>query len=89
MAKIEKFFLGSTVSKVQKEWNNVNSMLQRGDYGGAQQTIQNIALLYHSLSPHEQLVIDTEVRRSGGTIVDNLSLRIVQHDLARDINKEE
>lgn len=89
MAKLEKVFLGSTVSKVQKEWNNVNSMLQRGDYGGAQQTIQDISLLYHSLSPHEQLIIDTEVRRSGGTIVDNLSLRIVQHDLARDIKKEE
>jgi len=89
MAKVEKLFLGSTVNKVQKEWNNVNSMLQRGDYDGAQQTIQNISLLYHSLSPHEQLIIDTEVRRSGGTIVDNLSLRIVQHDLARDINKEE
>jgi hypothetical protein len=89
MAKIEKFFLGSTVNKVQKEWNNVNSMLQRGDYDGAQQTIQNISLLYHSLSPHEQLIIDKEVRRSGGTIVDNLSLRIVQHDLARDIKKEE
>jgi len=89
MAKLEKVFLSSTIKKVQKEWNNANSMMQRGDYGGAHQTIQNIALIQHSLSPHEQLVVDTEVRRSGGTIVDNLSIRILQHESTRDINKEE
>ncbi len=88
-AKFEKLLLGSTVKSVQKEWNMANAQLDRGDFDGASETMKGIALLYHALPMHDRSVVEREVRRSGGTIVDNLTLRAMQHAYARDFNTEE
>ena len=88
-AKFEKLLLGSTIKSVQKEWNLANAQLDRGEFNEASETMKGIALLYHSLPLHDRSVVEREVRRSGGTIVDNLTLRAMQHSTARDFNTEE
>ena len=88
-AKFEKLLLSSTVKSVQKEWNMANAQLDRGDFNGASETMKGIALLYHALPMHDRSVVEREVRRGGGTIVDNLTLRAMQHSAARDLNTEE
>ena len=88
-AKFEKLLLSSTVKSVQKEWNMANAQLDRGDFNGASETMKGIALLYHALPMHDRSVVEREVRRGGGTIVDNLTLRAMQHSTARDLNTEE
>jgi hypothetical protein len=88
-AKFEKLLLSSTVKSVQREWNLANAQLDRGEYTEAAETMKGIALLYHALPVHDRSVVEREVFKSGGTIVDNLTLRALQQEYARDLNQEE
>lgn len=88
-SKFEKLLLSSTTNSVQREWNQYNSQLDRGDFAGARETSLGISLLLHSLPVHDRSVVDREVRRTGGTIKDNLTLRAFQQEYARDLNQEE
>jgi len=88
-AKFEKLLLSSTVKSVQREWNLANAQLDRGDYDDAAETMRGIALLYHSLPVHDRSVVERSVFQSGGTIVDNLTLRALQQEYARDLNQKE
>jgi hypothetical protein len=88
-AKFEKLLLSGTVKSVQKEWNLANAQLDRGEYTEAAETMKGIALLYHALPVHDRSVVEREVFKSGGTIVDNLTLRALQQEYARDLNQEE
>lgn len=88
-AKFEKLLLSGTVKSVQKEWNLANAQLDRGEFTEASETMKNIALLYNALPVHDRSVVEREVFKSGGTIVDNLTLRALQQEYARDLNQEE
>lgn len=89
MQRLEKLFLRETIRQVQRGFNEANAQLQRGDYEAATETFNSIALLYHSATPLEQLTIQREVYNTGGTVVDNITLRALQRDSARDLQREE
>ena len=87
-AKVEKLFLSSTIKSAQREWNMYNSLLARGDHAEAQEVMKGLSLLLHSLPTHDRNVVWQEIRRTGGSIVDNVYMRELQYELARDFGEE-
>lgn len=85
MQKLEALTLSSTMSGLQKAHNMANAQLDRGDYAGAKETYNLIALRLNTLSTRQQLLVDESLRKSSGSISDNIMSELLINGMIRDM----
>ena len=84
MQKLEKLTLSSTLDGLQRAHNMANAQLDRGDFDGAKETYNLIALRLNTLSIRQQLLVDESLRKNGGSISDKIMSELMINGIIRD-----
>jgi hypothetical protein len=84
MQKLEELTLSSTLDGLQRAHNMANAQLDRGDFDGAKETYNLIALRLNTLSIRQQLLVDESLRKNGGSISDKIMSELMINGIIRD-----
>lgn len=85
--KLEKQFLKGTIKQMQKMYDEANVLLDRGDYAGYTEIVNQIILHKQTMLPSTQEIIEYEVFDRKGSLKDSIILRDTQRIQLLDLEK--